>query len=233
MEFLQGAEIVGQAEPLLRIGVQIGQILADQLCAGFMAQHGDQGGIHIEQDAVGVAAADSVGRVGHQGTEVNLGAAQSSLRRAEGGVKETDQPGNKHEKSEMYDGLVVVGGGVRARHSEVGAYRQGERGSHQARLPAPVPGADHDGDGEDHQTAFHHIGEQQGWDEGENNAENGDAVSEDGSPSRGDVALAKKGELRSHKENLIPAMGWRELRESNWKLASRQLKKDYGIEAIL
>ena len=66
---------------------------------------------------------------------------------------------------------------------------------------------------EDHQAAFDHVGEQECRNQGKNNAENGDAVSEDRGPSRRDVAFAKKGELRSHEKNLIPRMGSRELRE--------------------
>ena len=113
----------------------------------------------------------------------------------------------------MYDGPAVVGGAARSGKREVGAERQGKRSRDQARLPAAVPGTDHDGDGEDHQAAFDYVGEQESRNQGKNNAENGDAVSEDWGPSRSDVAVAKKGELRSHELNLIPGMGWRELRE--------------------
>ena len=98
----------------------------------------------------------------------------------------------------MYDGPAVVGGTARPGEREIGADRQGKRGRDQARLPAAVPGADHDGDGEHDQAALDDVGEQEGWDQGKNNAEDGDAVSEDWGPSRSDVAVAKKGELRSH-----------------------------------
>ena len=41
------------------------------------------------------------------------------------------------------------------------------------------------------QAALHHVGEQEGWNQGKNNAENRDAVSEDWGPSRSDTASAK------------------------------------------
>ncbi len=41
-------------------------------------------------------------------------------------------------------------------------------------------------------------------DEGENNAEDGDTESEDWDPSPGEWSGCEKGELRSHKPNLIP-----------------------------
>src|SRR5712691_9221468 len=113
IEFLQGPEVVRQAEPLLGIGIEVGEILADQLRTRLVAQHGDQGGIHVEQDTVRVAAADPVGSVGDQGAEVNLGAAQSFLGRAQRRVEEADQPGHEHEQSEMYDGFAVIGRSVR------------------------------------------------------------------------------------------------------------------------
>ena len=51
LKFLQQAQIVGQAEPLLRIGIQVGQIAADQFRAGSVSQHGDQGGVYVEKNA--------------------------------------------------------------------------------------------------------------------------------------------------------------------------------------
>ena len=213
VEFLQGAQVVGQAEPLLRIGIQVGQIASHQFRARGVAQHGHQRRIYVEQDAGGVAAAHAVGSMGDQGSKVDFGAAQSFLGGAQRGVKRTNQTGHEHEQRQMYDGAAVVGGIVRPGQREIRADGKGEGGSDQARLPTAVPGADHNGNREHHQAALHHVGEQEGRNQGKNNAENGDAVSEDWGPSRSDVAVAKKGELRSHELNLIPRMGWRELRE--------------------
>src|ERR1700690_460945 len=98
----------------------------------------------------------------------------------------------------MYDGTAIVTRAARPGKREVSADRKGERSGDQARLPAAVPSADHDGHGEHHKAAFDYVGKQESWNQGKNNAENGDAVSEDWGPSRSDVAFAKKGELRSH-----------------------------------
>ena len=91
----------------------------------------------------------------------------------------------------MYDGPAVVRRRMRPGEREIRADSKGKRRRDQARLPAPVPGADHDGDREHDQTAFTYVGKQEGWDEGKNNAENRDAVSEDWGPSRSDAAVAK------------------------------------------
>src|SRR6478672_11880173 len=123
----------------------------------------------------------------------------------------------------MYDGPAVVGQIVCSGQGEVRADRQSKGSRDQPRLPAAVPGTDHDGNREDDQAALHYVGEQEGRNQGENNAQDGDAVSEDWGPSRSDVAVAKKGELRSHELNLIPRMGWRELREFIRECAKRQM----------
>ena len=193
VEFLQGTQVVGQAEPLLRVGIQVGQIAAHQLRARGVAQHGHQRRVYIQQDAGGVAAAYAVGSMGDQGAEVDFGAAQSFLGGAQGGVKGTNQTGHEHEQRQMYDGPAVLGGSVRPSQREIRADGQGEGGSDQARLPTAVPGADHNGNREHDQAALDHVGEQEGRNQGKNNAENGDAVSEDWGPSRSDVAVAKKG----------------------------------------
>ena len=198
VEFLQGAQVVGQAEPLLRIGIQIGQIAAHQFRARGVSQHGHQRGIYVQQDAGGVAAAHAVGSMGDQGAEINFRAAQSFLGGAQRGVEEANQTGHEHKQRQMYDGPAVLGGSVRPGQREIRADRQGEGGGDQARLPTAVPGADHNGDREHDQAALDHVGKQECRNQGKNNAENGDAVSEDWGPSRSDVAVAKKGELRSH-----------------------------------
>ena len=182
--FCSRAQVVGQAEPLLRVGIQVGQIAADQFRAGFVAQHGHQRRVYVEQNAGGVAAADAVGSIGDQRAEVDFRAAQAFLGRAQRGVEAADQPGHEHEQREMYDGPAIVGRACAPGERKIRADSQGKRGGDQARLPAAVPGADHDGDGEHDQAAFDYVGKQEGWNQGKNNAENGDAVAEDWGPSR-------------------------------------------------
>jgi hypothetical protein len=91
----------------------------------------------------------------------------------------------------MYDGAAVLGWSMRPSQREIRADGEGEGGSDQSRLPAAVPGADHNGNREHDQAALYHVGEQEGRDEGKNNAEDSDAVSEDWGPSRSDAAVAK------------------------------------------
>jgi len=91
----------------------------------------------------------------------------------------------------MYDGPAVVRGTARPGEGKVSANGQGKGGCDQARLPSAVPGTDHDGNRKHDQAALHYVGEQESWNQGENNAENGDAVSEDWGPSRSDAAVAK------------------------------------------
>src|SRR5579863_2946354 len=98
----------------------------------------------------------------------------------------------------MYDGFAIVGLRAPGGEREVRAYGQSKGSCHQAGLPAPIPGADHDGDRKDYQAALHHVGEHEGWNECENNTEDSDAVPEDGGPSRCHKSSAEKGELRSH-----------------------------------
>ena len=54
------------------------------------------------------------------------------------------------------------------------------------------------GDGEDDEAAFDDIGEKQGWDERQGRAEHSYAIAQDGRPSGGNPACAKKGEVQSH-----------------------------------
>src|SRR5262249_60467818 len=70
-----------------------------------------------------------------------------------------------------------------------------ERGSHEARLPAAVPGADHHGDRENGQAALGNIGKKQGRNQGERRAEHSDAVTQNWVLRRGNEARAKKGEV--------------------------------------
>src|SRR5580692_10774109 len=98
----------------------------------------------------------------------------------------------------MYDGLAIFGWRSSRSQGEIGAHSEGKRGCHQARFPAAVPGADHNGDGEYDQPAFHHVGKHPGGYQGKSNTEDGDTVAEDGRPSRGNVTRAEKGELQSH-----------------------------------
>ena len=48
LEFLQQAQVVGQAEPLLRVGIEVSEISADQVGAGTVAQHSHQRRIYVE-----------------------------------------------------------------------------------------------------------------------------------------------------------------------------------------
>ena len=151
----------------------------------------DQGRVHVEQNAAGVAAADAVGSMSDERAKVDFGAAQALLSRAQGGVEGANESGDEYEQGQMYDGAAVVGRIVRSGEGKVGAHGQGEGSRDQARLPAAVPGADHDGDREHDQAALDHVGEQECRNQGKNNAEDGDAVSEDWGPSRSDAASAK------------------------------------------
>ena len=129
--------------------------------------------------------------MGDQRAEIDLGAAQAFLGIAQRGVEPADKSGYEHKQREMYDGPAVVCNSMRPCEREIRADREGKRRGDQARLPAAVPGADHDGDREHDQTAFTYVGKQEGWDESKNNAENRDAVSEDWGPSRSNAAVAK------------------------------------------
>ncbi len=137
--------------------------------------------------------------MGDQRAKVYFRAAESFLGRPQGGVEETDESSHEHEQRKMYDGPAVVGGAVGPGQGKIRADRERKRRRDQAGLPAAVPGADHDGHREHDQAALDYVGKQEGRNQGKNNAEDGDAVSEDWGPSRSDIAVAKKGELRSHK----------------------------------
>ncbi len=126
-----------------------------------------------------------------QRAKIDFGAAQALLGITQRGVKPADESGYEHEQREMYDGPAVVCRSMRPGEREIRADGEGKRRGYQARLPAAVPGADHDCDREHDQTAFTYVGKQEGWDQGKNNAENRDAVSEDWGPSRSDAAVAK------------------------------------------
>ncbi len=75
LKFLQQAQVVGQAEPLLRVGIEISQIAANQVRSGSVTQHGNQGRVHVEENAGRIATAHAVRSVGDQRAKVDLGAA--------------------------------------------------------------------------------------------------------------------------------------------------------------
>ena len=113
LKFLQQTQVVGQAEPLLRVGVEVGQIAADQIGAGTVAQHGDQRRIHVEQNAGRIAPAHAVGSMRDQRAKVDLGAAEAFLGITQRGVEPADESGYEDKQREMYDGPAVVGRTVR------------------------------------------------------------------------------------------------------------------------
>ena len=94
--------------------------------------------------------------------------------------------------------MAIFRGGVVAGERKIRADREGKGGGNQAGLPSPIPGTDHDSDGEDEEAAFNDIVEQQGGNEGEGGAEHRYSVTQDGCPSGRDIACAKKGEVQSH-----------------------------------
>ena len=47
LEFFQQTQVVGQDEPLLGIGIKVGQVAADKFSRGTVSQHGDQRRIDV------------------------------------------------------------------------------------------------------------------------------------------------------------------------------------------
>jgi len=90
-------QIVGQAEPLLRVGIKVRQIAADQVGAGTVTQHGNQGRVHVEKNAGRIAAADAVRSMRDQRTKIHLGTAQAFLGVAQRGIEPANEPGYEHE----------------------------------------------------------------------------------------------------------------------------------------
>src|SRR5580698_2120767 len=185
-----GAEVVGDNEPLERVGMQGDQVASHQFIRRRIAEKGYQGGVGAEQDSGGVTTANAVGSVGDQRAEIDLRAAQAFLRGPKRGIEGTDQQRHENKQHEMYDGLAILRRGLSSGKREIGTDGEGERGCDQSRFPAAVPGADHDGDREHHQAAFYHIGKCQGGYEGERDTKDGDPVPKDGRTSWRDVAGA-------------------------------------------
>ena len=98
----------------------------------------------------------------------------------------------------MYDGLAILGVGMGASQREISADCKGKCSGSQAGFPATVPGADHDSDGEDNESALDDVRKQERGNQRENRAEEGNSVSEYGGPSRRNETCAEKGELHSH-----------------------------------
>ena len=65
--------MVGQFKPLLTVSVKSAEVSAEKIFRGCITQHGEKGGIGIEQLAVGIAAADAVRGVGDQRAEIRFG----------------------------------------------------------------------------------------------------------------------------------------------------------------
>src|SRR5208282_4795546 len=71
------AEIISEVEPALAVGIEATQVLACELGSGAVAEHVQQCGIGVQQFAGSVTAADAVGSVRDEGSEIELGAAQA------------------------------------------------------------------------------------------------------------------------------------------------------------
>src|SRR5450631_214678 len=119
-----------------------------------MTQQLEECGIGIENLARGVAATDAVGCVRNQGPKVQLGSPQILLRGSESCVEPADQHGDEEEQREADNRGLQLGRAVLPGEREVGAPGEGEGGSDDSGLPAPVPGAYHDSDTEQSETAF-------------------------------------------------------------------------------
>ena len=132
---------------------------AGEFGSALVAEHGHHGGIGVMDDAEGIAAADTVGRVHDERAEVGFGAAEAVLRGTEGGIEPADQERHGEEECEMGDGFAILAWCLASGEGVVGADGQGEGGGGETGLPAAIPGTDHDGDGEDDEAAFGDVGE--------------------------------------------------------------------------
>src|SRR5438132_6883805 len=98
----------------------------------------------------------------------------------------------------MHDGIQIIAGRARRIKRKIGAYREGEGCGGQTWFPSAIPGTYHDGDGKDDKPAFDDIGQQQRRYQSQTNAEDGNAVTQDGCPGGSDMAAAEEGGLDSH-----------------------------------
>src|ERR1035438_3203406 len=98
----------------------------------------------------------------------------------------------------MREGAAVFGGSLIADERIVGADGEGKGGGGEAGLPASIPGANHDGDGEDDEAALREIREDQRWNQSQERAEEGDSIAQNGSAGRSDRERADEGEFHSH-----------------------------------
>ena len=177
----RGAEIVGEIEPLVGVGVETEDVLADQFVWGSQAEQFEEGGIGVENLARGVAAANAIGSVGDQRAEVRLGAAQAlpaATRRA--ALSQQISMATKKNSERRRMAVRSCSGRMLADEREVGAHGEGEGGGDDSGLPAAVPGADHDGDAEQGQAAFGDVGQQNRRDQRKRRAEHGHSIAQDG-----------------------------------------------------
>ena len=214
VEFLAGAKIIGGSKPLLGIGVEASQMSAHKIGGAGIAKHSHHRGVCVLQDSQGVAAADAVGRVHHQRAKIALGAAQTLLGSAEGGVEPADEQGHGEEQSEVGERLAILAWSLSGGERIVGADGERKRGGGKAGLPSPVPGTDHDGDREHDEAAFRDIGQEQGCDQRQDGAEESESVAQDRSACRSYFQAADEGEFHSHRFMLCADHAQSELRQS-------------------
>ncbi len=120
------AEMIGKIEPLVGVSVEAVDVLADHVPERVLPEQFEEGGIRVEDFSGRVAAADAVGSVGDEGTEIELGPAEVLLGGSQGGVEPADQHREEEEKRQPHDRDAKLIGSVFAHECEVGAYGKRE-----------------------------------------------------------------------------------------------------------
>src|SRR5579872_2580975 len=179
--------MVGKIEPLVGVGVEAVDVLADHVSKRVLTEQLEEGGIRVEDFSSRVAAADAVRGVGDQGTKIELGPAEVFLGGSQRGVEPANQHREEEEKRQPHDRDAKLIGSVFTHQREVGAYGKRERGGDKAGLPAAVPRADHHSDAKKSETAFRDVGEQNGGNESEGRTKNSNTVAQDGRSGRRDA----------------------------------------------
>src|SRR4029077_11665345 len=91
-------------EPLVVVGVESEDVLADQFVGGSVAKQYEDRQVGVENLSSGIAAANAVWGVGDQRAEVQLGTAQVFLRGTQGRVEPADQHRQEEEERQAEDG---------------------------------------------------------------------------------------------------------------------------------
>ena len=159
VKFFSRVKIIGGLKPLLGVGIQTSQVPAPELKGTGITKHSNHRRVRVLQDSQGVATANAVRRVHHERSKVALGESETLLRSAQSGVEPADQERDSDEESEVRDCFTIINRGLSADKRVIDADGKRERGSGETGLPASVPGAHHDGDGEDNQATLRNIGE--------------------------------------------------------------------------